>query len=58
MASPAGSVIGSKGHPLLEPVQQHPAAEVEVVRAGVDQGDGLVLRGWADGVDQGRDDAH
>ncbi len=37
-------------HPLLETVQQCPAAEVEVVRAGVEQNDGLALRCGADGL--------
>ena len=45
-------------HPLLESVQQCPAVEVEVVRAGVEQGDGLALRCGTDGVDQGCDDPH
>lgn len=34
-----------QGHPLLEPVQQCPTPEVEVVRAGIEQGDGLVGSG-------------
>ena len=56
--SPAGKVIRSRGIRCLSPVQQGPAAEVEGVRAGVEQGDGLALRCGADGVDQGRDNAH
>jgi hypothetical protein len=54
---PGGQGGRLQGHPLLVLIQKCPAAQVEVLWAGVDQGDGFPFWGGPEGVDQGRDDA-